>query len=71
MAAAAVDNRNSSRPSACLDDPNFATICSFIDKFGQACNLGDLPFDYLQEMLENTDEGKKIKALRNLPCLSS
>lgn len=41
----------------CLDDPNFATICSFLEKFGELVRLGELPFDELQAMLENTTEG--------------
>lgn len=41
----------------CVDDPNFATICSFLENFGDACHIGLFPFDRLQKMLEDTNEG--------------
>jgi len=41
----------------CLDDPNFATICSFLENFGDTCHIGLFPFDRLQKMLEDTNEG--------------
>jgi remodeling and spacing factor 1 len=43
--------------SECLDDPNFAIICSFLENFGQHIRLGEFPYDELQMMLENTTEG--------------
>lgn len=45
-------------PVSCLDDPNFATICSFIQNFGEIVRIGHLPFDELQQWLENTSDGK-------------
>lgn len=46
--------------STCLNDPNFATICSFIQNFGEIIRIGRIPFDELQQMLENTADGKEI-----------
>jgi len=46
-----------SNTSGCLDDPNFATICSFLEQFGPTCGVGKIPFQDLQVMLENTNEG--------------
>lgn len=44
-------------PSSCLDDPNFATICSFMQNFGEIIRIVRIPFDDLQLMLENTADG--------------
>ncbi len=60
MAGAVTERDHSS--AACSDDPNFATICSFIEKFGESCHIGLVPFDELQRMLENTTESKNRKA---------
>lgn len=44
--------------SECLDDPHFATICSFMDKFGPLLRLDVVPYDDLQAMLESTTLGE-------------
>ncbi|CAH1176306.1 unnamed protein product [Phaedon cochleariae] len=41
---------------ACENDPNFAVICSFMEKFGSQCGLPSLDILELQRMLENTEE---------------
>lgn len=43
--------------SSCVTDPNFAIVCSFLEKFGKLCGLVYPDFEQLQEMLENTHEG--------------
>lgn len=43
---------------SCLNDPNFAVICSFLQKFSNLCNIDYPNIDEMQKMLENTDEGK-------------
>lgn len=45
--------------ASCENDPNFAVICAFLEKFGKQCGLPDVDFLELQQMLENSEEGKK------------
>lgn len=47
----------SDNEASCENDPNFAVICSFFEKFGVVCGLNTVDFVELQEMLENTHEG--------------
>ncbi|XP_055385665.1 uncharacterized protein LOC129614806 [Condylostylus longicornis] len=56
--------------SSCENDPNFAVICLFFDKFAKILNIAHPNIKRLQEMLENTEEVEKplkdlhIKLLR-------
>ncbi|KAG5892695.1 hypothetical protein JTB14_011155 [Gonioctena quinquepunctata] len=42
--------------STCENDPNFAVICAFLEKFGSQCSLPNLDFLELQKMLEDTEQ---------------
>lgn len=44
--------------SSCLNDPNYAIICVFLQKFGSLLKIEHPDFLRLQKMIENTDEGK-------------
>lgn len=48
--------------SSCLNDPNFAIICAFLQKFAVKLNVTHPNFNDLQKMLENTDEGSFASA---------
>jgi remodeling and spacing factor 1 len=41
----------------CHSDPNFAVICSFLDKYGQLLGLPEISFANLQSYLEDTKVG--------------
>jgi len=43
--------------SAVHSDPNFAIVCSFIDRHGSLLNLPDVSFDALQRYLEEARFG--------------
>lgn len=43
---------------SCLNDPNFAVICAFLQKFSTKLNIEYPNFNDLQKMIENTDEGE-------------
>lgn len=51
MASAAAD------PLKCVNDPNFAVICAFLEKFGALCAIEHPNFADLQTMLENDEQG--------------
>ncbi|KAJ8941452.1 hypothetical protein NQ318_016892 [Aromia moschata] len=42
--------------ASCENDPNFAVICAFLEKFGAKCGLPTVDFLELQKMLENSEE---------------
>ena len=45
---------------SCLNDPNFAVICAFLQKFSTKLNIVYPNFNDLQKMIENTDEGSYL-----------
>lgn len=42
------------------NDPNFAVICSFLDKYGELLGLQELSFAVLQTYLEDTRYGNSL-----------
>lgn len=52
------DNQPTDPSSSCLNDPNYAIICVFLQKFGGQLKIEHPNFLRLQKMIENTDEGK-------------
>lgn len=55
------DNAETGATSSCLNDPNYAIICVFLQKFGGHLKIEHPDFLRLQKMIENTDEGKAIQ----------
>lgn len=41
----------------CLSNPNFAVICSFLDRYGESLSLPDIGYSDLQEWIEDTKNG--------------
>lgn len=54
------DNEADIVTSSCLNDPNYAIICDFLQKFGNQLKIEHPDFLRLQKMIENTDEGKAM-----------
>lgn len=47
-------------PISCLNDPNYAVVCIFLQKFGHLLEM-DLPnTGKLQQMIEDTEEGMAL-----------
>ena len=44
---------------SCANDPDFAVICAFLQKFAKDLGIPLPNFKHLQEWLTNTDEGKR------------
>lgn len=44
---------------SCTNDPNFAVICSFLKVFGELYSIEVPSLQKLQELIENTQEGKQ------------
>lgn len=54
--------------ASCLNDPNYAIICVFLEKFGAHLKIQHPDFLKLQKMIENTDEGRSaVYAFLALP----
>ncbi|KAH1022350.1 hypothetical protein HUJ04_011766, partial [Dendroctonus ponderosae] len=63
--------------ASCEEDPNFAVICAFFEKFGQLIGITDVDFCELWSMLKNTYEVSQylidlhIKLLRKIKRTAS
>lgn len=64
-AANRIENASLDASSSCLNDPNYAIICVFLQKFGGQLKIEHPDFLRLQKMIENTDEGKAIQYSSN------
>ena len=49
--------------STCHSDPNFAVICSFLEKYGELLGLPDITFVDLQSYLEDTIAGAYTRTI--------
>ena len=61
MASSDIDSSFKKNFKCCENDPNFAVICSFIDKFGFSLGL-QLDIENLKNMIE-TSENSKFKLI--------
>lgn len=60
------DLYNDGPSTYCNNNPNFATICSFIEHFGELLGIQNILFNELEKMIENSFNGKKFERLHNL-----
>jgi hypothetical protein len=47
---------------SCDNDPNFASICSFLDQFGELCDIVSPSIADLACMLEDCENGMSVTA---------
>mgnify|MGYP000233072982 CR=1 FL=1 len=59
MASSDLESSNVKDFKCCENDPNFAVICSFIDKFGASLGL-QLDIENLKNMIEASEHSKLI-----------
>lgn len=57
-----LDADASATPS-CLNDPNYAIICVFLQKFAGQLKIEHPDFLQLQKMIENADDGRFFQAV--------
>lgn len=48
----------SDKDAICVNDPNYAITCKFLQKFAVLCNITTIDTITLQKQIENTDEGR-------------
>lgn len=60
LATAALLSPKDREPLKCVNDPNFAVICSFLEQFAGLCAIDHPNFSSLQDMLENDEEGASL-----------
>lgn len=51
----------SDKDAICVNDPNYAITCKFLQKFAVLCNITTIDTITLQKQIENTDEGRILK----------
>lgn len=49
---------------SCLNDPNFAVICSFLQKYAHILDIMNPSFKELQDIIESTNEGELCRSHR-------
>lgn len=63
-----VKDTDATTTSSCLNDPNYAIICVFLQKFATQLKIEHPDFCELQKMIENTDEGRSFFYL-HIKCI--
>lgn len=49
---------SSDKDASCANDPDFAVICAFLEKFSEQLQVDYPDFKQLQDWMSNTDEGE-------------